>query len=944
MIRSKQTVALQHTKGRGLIALALLLCSAAPVAQATPERAAKYYDDALRSYEKQDLPATAIHLKNAIQQDGKMLAAYLLFGKVLLGMGELKAAEAALEEALRQGVSRAEVAPVLGQVYLRLGETTKLLETITTSGLPRNIQPEILTLRGTAYAMSGNMSAASAAFAEARQLDPQSAAPLIAEAPLLLRVGEYDRAKALVIKATELEPKNAMGWYQLGTIQHGQGDRKGALASFDKAISLQPKLVDAHVSRAAVLLSLGNQAEAIKVLALLKEDKVVEPRASYLRASLASLRGDAKAAAADYNEAASLIDAMPPSQRSGSEALLLAGALSHRALGNLQKSREYLDTLLARNSRHYAAQVLMASVLLEAQEFHRAAPILDNLMRLTPNEPQVLYMMGSALMARKQYAQAAELFDRAAKIPAGGNEALRELAFSQFGLGQGQQAMATLEKVYAKNPKDFRAGVQLSISHARLGNSAKALQIAEAMVKLDPSNTAMLNFLGNIKGRLNDMKGQREVYQRVLALDPKFRPVIINLSWLDMDEGKLDDARARLVASLKTRANDPDVLFQLGVLEQRANRPTEALAHWAKADAASQGKDPRAGLSSVDLLLLLRQNDQALTTAKVLAGQFPQAVPVQLALAQAYMATGDLSMARSVLQEAGRFAGADVGYLITIGRTQLTAGHLDGANYSVSKALQAAPNDLGALVLQVEVAARRGQPKEVDTALAALVAKHPGKVPTLMTTGHVAFSRQQMPQAVTAYRTAFEREPVAPIALTLAQAYIGNREADKALALLDGWIKKNPKDLVIMRALGEVQSLLGRNDEARKSYGAVIAASPQDASALNSYAQLLYRIKDPEAIRMAEKAMKLAPNQAAYADTYGWLLAERGDLENGVRVLREARLREPGNGQIRWHLASALAKAGRKLEAKDELKAALASTSPPVLGPELSALKASLGL
>ena len=70
MIRSKQTVALQHTKGRGLIAVALLLCSAAPVAQATPERAAKYYDDALRSYEKQDLPATAIHLKNAIQQDG----------------------------------------------------------------------------------------------------------------------------------------------------------------------------------------------------------------------------------------------------------------------------------------------------------------------------------------------------------------------------------------------------------------------------------------------------------------------------------------------------------------------------------------------------------------------------------------------------------------------------------------------------------------------------------------------------------------------------------------------------------------------------------------------------------------------------------------------------------------------------------------------------------
>ena len=944
MTRNNQTVGPRHLKARGLIAAVLLLCSAVPVAQATPERAAKYYDDALRTYEKQDLPATAIHLKNALQQDGKMLAAYLLFGKVLLGMDQLKAAEAALEEALRQGVSRAEVAPVLGQVYLRLGEPTKLLETITTAGLPRNVQPEVLTLRGTAYAMSGKTSAASAAFAEARQIDPQSAAPLIAEAPLLLRVGEYDRAKALVIQATELEPNNAMAWYQLGTVQHGQGDRKGALVSFDKAISLQPKLVDAHVSRAAVLLSLGNQAEAAQVLARLKEGKAVEPRASYLRASLASLRGDAKAAAADYNEAASLIDALPPSQRSGNEALLLAGALSHRALGNLQKSREYLDTLLARNSKHYAAQVLMASVLVEAKEFLRAAPILENLLRLTPHEPQLLYLMGSTYMARKQYAQAAELFDRAARLPAGGNEALRELAFSQFGLGQGQQAMATLEKVYARNPKDLRAGVQLSISHARLGNAAKAVQIADAMVKLDPSNTAMLNFLGNIKGRLSDRKGQREAYQRVLALDPRFRPVVINMSLLDMDEGKFDDARARLTAALKDRANDPDVLFQLGVLEQRANRPAEALAHWAKADAASQDKDPRAGLSSVSLLLAQKQTDQALATAKALSGRYPQDVPVQLALAQAHIAMGDLPIARSVLQEAGRFAGADMGHLITIGRMQLAAGHLDGAAYSVSKALQVAPSDLGAMVLQVELAARRGQPKEVDAALAALLAKHPGQVPALMTAGHVALSRQQTPQAIAAYRTAFQRQPAAPIALTLAQAYIGNREADKALALLHGWIQKNPKDLVILRALGEVQSLLGRNDEARKSYGAVIAASPRDASAMNSYALLLHRIKDPEAMRVAERAVKLAPSQAVYADTYGWLLAESGDLDNGVRVLRDARLREPGNGQIRWHLASALAKAGRKLEAKEELKAALASTSPPVPGPELAALKASLGL
>jgi len=43
-------------------------------------------------------------------------------------------------------------------------------------------------------------------------------------------------------------------------------------------------------------------------------------------------------------------------------------------------------------------------------------------------------------------------------------------------------------------------------------------------------------------------------------------------------------------------------------------------------------------------------------------------------------------------------------------------------------------------------------------------------------------------------------------------------------------------------------------------------------------------------------------------------------------------------------LAIALSKAGRKSEARDELRAALATTNPPPTGPELSALKVEVGL
>jgi len=92
------------------LVLGMLLLSGSNWSLAAADKASTYYEDGQRRFERGDLPGAIIQLKNSIQEDQKMLAAHLLLGKVLLGQGELKAAEAALEEALKQGVSRSEVA------------------------------------------------------------------------------------------------------------------------------------------------------------------------------------------------------------------------------------------------------------------------------------------------------------------------------------------------------------------------------------------------------------------------------------------------------------------------------------------------------------------------------------------------------------------------------------------------------------------------------------------------------------------------------------------------------------------------------------------------------------------------------------------------------------------------------------------------------------------
>lgn len=931
------------SRSHPLATLTLAACLALSLsAHATPERSARYYEDALARYEKSDFAGAALQLKNALKEDNRNLAAHLLLGKVLQSAGELKAAEAAYEAALKQGVSRVEVGPLLGQVYLQLGNTRALLDTITPAGLPPQQQAEVLTLRGSAYAMSGSLGAATQAFADARAADPKSALPYAAEAPLLLRTGEREKARAMALKATEMAPGNYNAWYQYGMILFTLGEPPAALAAFDKAIALNGKHVDSRVGRASVLLTLKRQPEAEAELKTLKDGNVKEPRASFLRATIASNKGQAQVARPEYQEAANLIDAMSPNVRANSEPLLMAGALSHRALGNKEKVREYLEILLGRNGRHLAAQMMLATVLLESNELNRAVPLIEGLIRANPNDAQALYMMGSVHMARKQYAQASEFFEKATRL-APGSSALRDLSFSQFGLGQEKQALANLEKAYAQNPKDVRGAIELAVYYARAGDGKRAVKIAETLLAQDPNNLTLLNFLGNVKGRLGDRKGLKEAYEQALAKDPKFRPVVLNMSLYDMEEGRLDLARTRLRTFLKEHPKDPDVLFQLGRLEESASRLPEAVAYWTEADGTQQ-KDPRPGLALVSLHLSQRQADKALPLAKSLVARFGDEPQVQMALARAYFAQGEAALARQALQEAAAKAGFDVDTLLLVGRLQLQTGNLDAAAHSANKALQAMPGEPAAMGLLVEVAARRGNAADVDKALAALQAKNPNHPVTLVTAGHIAFSRGQPAKAIGHYRSVFDREPSTMLAMTLAQAYAANREPLKGVSLLEGWSRQHPRDKVAARALADLQLFAGQSQAARQGYEALVKSNPNDPALLAAYADTLFMLKDPQALPTMERAFKLAPSNAAIADAYGWALVQAGSLDAGVRVLREVRLRDPANTQVRWHLAAALAKSGKKAEAKLELQAALAGTPPPRPTPELDQLKAELGL
>lgn len=322
--------------------LALLVTSS----WAADPRAAKYYEDALTRYEKRDLDGAIIQLKNALQVDNGTLTVHLLLGKALLENGEVAAAEVALLEALRLGVNRAEIAPLLGQAYLAQGKHKLVLEQpyFNLNGLPTVARRQVLLLRSAAAAELGNLREAQAAIEEARVIDPGAPEVWLAEVPFRIRALQFREARAAVERALALNPDSVDAWRQLASVAHAAGNFAEALDAYKRVIDVQPGNLEVRIARAGLFIDLGRNADAARELEEIRVlSRKEDPRAAYLRALLAEREGKREDARQALREVTELIDPVPLDFIRYRPQVLMLNGLAHFGLDQREKARVYLE-------------------------------------------------------------------------------------------------------------------------------------------------------------------------------------------------------------------------------------------------------------------------------------------------------------------------------------------------------------------------------------------------------------------------------------------------------------------------------------------------------------------------------------------------------------------------------------------------------------------------
>ena len=346
---------------------------------------------------KQELPASVIELKNALQKNPENRDARLLLGQIYVETGNGAPAEKELQRARELGAGRDAWLLPLARAYLLQGQNPKVLELNPEATDPPALQATLRALQGLASLGLGQPDAAKTSLDRALKLQPDDPDALLGMSQLALVNRNYSEAETFASRASERDPRDTRPWFVKVRLHRLQNDDPAALKALQQILERQPQNAAALLERAEILIGQGKQDEAMADVEVVRKRQPNLPEANYLRGSLLFQKKDLIAAQDALLQVIKVVPDHPGS-------LFLLGSINYE-LGNLALAEQYLTTFVSRLPGYLPARLLLAAAQLKLEKPRPAIDTLIPALAQAPNDAQLLALLGSAYLQAREYAK-----------------------------------------------------------------------------------------------------------------------------------------------------------------------------------------------------------------------------------------------------------------------------------------------------------------------------------------------------------------------------------------------------------------------------------------------------------------------------------------------------------------------------------------------------------
>jgi len=486
-----------------------------------------------------DLPGAIKDMEDALKanaEDGRVLTS---LGSLQLSQGDSAEAEANFKRALQVSPNSVEARLALANFYLstqRDAEAERLLNEARTLNSTHVMANRLLAGFYLTHGRSNEAEAPLKVVAEASK-DPQ-AKILLSDYYILLQ--RYEQATAVLKPIGTSATPFAPAVLRLAAIERRLGRTDAARKMLDGLIQRDPTSAEALTTRSVWALQDGDVEAAVT-----SGRAATQANPGYANAHLALGRALAKkpdesGAIAALNEATRLNPRMVSAQ------VLLSGL--YLASGNRSAAEARANEARRAAPDVPDVRLAMARTLMAQGKVQEAEAEMKALLAKVPDAPAANAMHGLILTARKDPAGARAAFNRALEKDALLPEALEGLTVLDTRTGNTAQAIARIEGLIAKHPKEASLRFIAGTAYNAAGQRDKVEKTFLAGLELDPSNMVAYEVLGRLytsTGRLDEALKQ---FEAASARQPSQVGAATMVATILTMKGRRDEAQKRYEA------------------------------------------------------------------------------------------------------------------------------------------------------------------------------------------------------------------------------------------------------------------------------------------------------------------------------------------------------------------------------------------------------------
>jgi len=361
----------------------------------------------------------------------------------------------------------------------------------------------------------------------------------------------------------------------LGAALQGQGKLQEAVASYGKAIQLNPEYAYAYSNRGNALRELGLLDEAMS-----DYEKAIQLKPDY--ADAYSNQGIAHQAKGQLQEAISSYDIAIQLKPDCAE------AYSNR--GNVLKDLSRLDDAVASYEKAIELKPDFASaysgigiVLQELGRFDDAVACYKRAIDLNPSFSEAFSNLGNALQELERLGDAIVNYDSAIAIKPDFADAYSNRGNALKELGRLTEAVASYQKSIQLKPDSVVAYSNCGNALKELGKLDEALTFYKRAIDLNPTFAEAYYNQGITLQELGQLDDALANYERSIELEPNYAKAYSNRGTALQEQGLLNEALASYENAIQLDPEYADAFSNLGAVLKELDQLEASISNYQKA-------------------------------------------------------------------------------------------------------------------------------------------------------------------------------------------------------------------------------------------------------------------------------------------------------------------------------------------------------------------------